>query len=75
MTGQKKSNCGSCSSAVASEEAFSKNTITILRTRRHIVKLDTDRMWRVFEVTCFAILYLAIAIIVPTVIVMVFGGC
>ena len=75
MTGQKKSNRGSCSSAVASEEAFSKNTITILRTRRHVVKLHKDRLWRAFEVTCFAVLYLLIAILVPTAIIMVFGGC
>ena len=75
MTGQKRSDHGSTSSAVATvQEEFLKNTVVILRTKRRIVKLDTDKAWRVAEAIGFAIIYVAIAFIVPALITIAFGG-
>lgn len=75
MTDKKRSGHGSTSSVTANEEAFIKNTITILKTKRFVVKLDKDRAGKILEATGFAFLYLALSITVPTAIVLMFGGC
>lgn len=74
MTDKKRSGHGSTSSATANGEAFIKNTVTILKTKRFVVKLDKDRAWKVAESIGFGILYVAIAFIVPTLIVLAFEG-
>lgn len=74
MTGKKRSGHGSTSSATANGEAFIKNTVTILKTKRFVVKLDKDRAWKAAESIGFGILYVAIAFIVPTLIVLAFEG-
>lgn len=74
MTDKKRSGHGSISSAAANGEAFIKNTVTILKTKRFVVKLDKDRAWKIAEGIGFGILYVAISFIVPTLIVLAFEG-
>lgn len=74
MTDEKRGGHGSVSSAAANGEAFIKNTVTILKTKRFVVKLDKDRAWKIAEGVGFGILYVAIPFIVPTLIVLAFEG-
>lgn len=74
MTDKKRSGHGSVSSETANGEAFIKNTVTILKTKRFVVKLNKDRAWKVAESIGFGLIYVAISFIVPTLIVLVFEG-